>query len=98
MDRPARTTCPHQFRRQCRRRPGIRNARLLRLLRQRRLRPRPNDVIQRKIIAKNDLLVMVDIDQGRQPRPVHAKEVQETAVLPERIKIILIVHTAVLVA
>src|SRR5580704_12022054 len=84
--------------RQRSRRSDVGKASRLRLLRQRRLRTRPNDIIQRKIIAKKGLLIVVDINHYRQSGPVQPKKIKKAAVLPERIQVVLIIHAAVLIA
>jgi hypothetical protein len=74
------------------------NGRLLTPLPQRRLRSRPDDVLNGQIRAKNSFLVLVSIHEGSETRRIEAKEIEERTVLPERIRILRVIHRAICVA
>ncbi len=60
--------------------------------------PRPDDVIDREIIAEDHGAPLVQVDHGGIARLVDAEVVEKTAVLPEGIGVVPVVHGAFLVA
>ena len=75
-----------------------RDGRRLGLVRDGRLRAGPDDVGHREVVAEQRLRVLVDVDEGREPRQVDGEEVQERAVLPEVVRVGGVVHPDLVVA
>ena len=63
-----------------------------------RLRPRPDDVVHRQVVAEERLGALVDVDDRGQARQVDGEEVQERAVLPEMVGVGGVVHPHLVVA
>ena len=76
---------------------GFLHAAQLRVVLQRRHGPGPDDIVDRKFVAEDHFLAPVDVDDRGQPGLVQAEVVQERAVLPERILVIVVVHAHELV-
>ena len=62
-----------------------------------RHRPGPDDIVDGKLVAEDDLLPVVDVDDGGEAGLVQAEEIQEGTVLAERILVVMIVHAHELV-
>ena len=58
----------------------------------------PDDHVNRQLVAKDDLLVVIDIDDGRQPRVGQAEKVQESGVLAEMVTVVRVIHAALVIA
>ena len=76
---------------------GFLHAAQLRVVLQRRNGPGPDDIVDREFVAKDYFLAPVDVDDRGQPGLVQAEIVQERAVLPERILVVMVVHAHELV-
>jgi len=62
------------------------------------LGPHPDDVVQGTVVPEQGGAVLVQVQDGREARAVHAREIEERAVLPEREGVVGVVHGALLVA
>ena len=80
-----------QVRFQVGQREGVRNACFGPLFAQRRLRPRPDDVFDREVVAVQRNLSGVGIDQADQRRGVESEVVEERGVLAEIIGVVEVV-------
>ena len=62
-----------------------------------RHRPGPDDIVDGKLVAEDDLLPVVNVDDGGKAGLVQAEEIQEGTVLAERVLVVMIVHAHELV-
>ena len=68
------------------------------LLRNKRLWPHPDDVVYIHVVAENDLLSTLNINDGSQIGLVKTEEIEERTILPESIGIACIIEARLAIA
>ena len=81
-----------------RERTGLRHAHLLGQRGNRRLVAHPDDIVDGEVVAEDNRLVRVEVDDGRDVGDGKSEEIEEIAVLTEVIGIVGIVHRGFMVA
>jgi hypothetical protein len=79
-------------------RANVQNTHFLGFATQSLLLTDPNNVIDRKLITKNDFLSTVAVDYSIQTSLVNSEIIKKSTVLPESVMIVGIVHTGFIIA